>query len=178
MGATHRPVIPLEIPSIDGMVRVMHRVLQRGLQTVASTALPSLRVVVLTYTGLGGVAALVLVVSLAVMPRQPILQQVAEPARQVVTTFIPPAADLFPSTSMPLQALAPVATPTAAPFAATVTLDVTIDEADPEPAADEPVAETVVDPEPPVAPVVVPRRVFVRAPPVEPEPEEGVVEGH
>src|ERR687885_1919707 len=159
------------------MVRVMHRVLQRGLRTIASTALPSLRVVALTYTGLGGVAALVLVVSVAVMPRPPILQQVAEPARQMVSTFIPPATDLFPGTSMQLQApspaAAPTAVPTAVPFAATVTLDVTIDDA--EPAVDAPVAEAVVEPAPALVPVAAPRRVFVPAP-VEPAPDEVVAD--
>ena len=176
MGSTDRPVIPFEIPANDDMVRVMHRVLQRGLQAIAATALPSLRVVALTYTGLGGVAALVLVVSMAAIPRPPILQQMTAPARQVVSTFISPATDLFPGPSVQLQAPLPAAAPTAVPFVATVTLDVTIDDAEPaaEPAVDEPVAEAVVVPQPTVAPVAVARRVFVPAP-IAPAPEEEAV---
>ncbi len=52
------------------------------LRAAASLAKPSLRVVGLTYTGLGGMLALALVVSVAVVPVGPALQQVAEPAHE------------------------------------------------------------------------------------------------
>src|ERR671932_2849190 len=100
MGTGQQPLIPLDRSPCDDMVRAMHRDVLPGLKAIVTAAVPSLRVVALTYTGLGGVAALVLVVSVAMMPRQPILQQVTEPARQVVSTFIPPAVELFPATSM------------------------------------------------------------------------------
>jgi hypothetical protein len=155
------------------MVRVMHRDVLHGLKAIATAALPSLRVVALTYTGLGGVAALLLVVSVAVMPRQqPILQQVTEPARQAVSAFMPPAVELFGRTSMQVPTT-PAAAPTAAPFVATVTIDIKIDDA--EPNVEEPVAERAPAPEPTVVPTLLPRPIFVPAP-VEPTPEEVVIE--
>src|SRR6266581_3504072 len=54
---------------------------------------PSLRVIALAYTGLGGMLALTLVVSLALVPVAPALQQVAEPARQAVNDLVQPTAD-------------------------------------------------------------------------------------
>jgi len=150
------------------MVRVMHRVVSRGLKALIPTALPSLRVVALTYTGLGGVAALVLVVSVAVMPKQPIVQQVTEPALQAVTAFMPPSVELFGRTTAQAPT-SPAAAPTAAPFMATVTIDVTIDDA--EPTVEEPVAE----PAPTVVPAPLLRRIFVPAP-VKPTPAEAVVD--
>jgi hypothetical protein len=169
MGTTQRPVIPLDIHPNDDMVRVMHRDLLRGVQAILSTVLPSLRVVALTYTGLGGVAALLLVVGVAVMPKQPILQQVTEPARQAVTSFTVPAVELIGRPSAQV-APPPTPAPTAVPFMATVTIDVTIDDAEPV------VEEPVVEPEPTVAPVPVARRVFVPAPPVEVTEEAAVDE--
>src|SRR5438876_7844035 len=96
----------------------MHRggVLDR-LRTAASLAKPSLRVVGLTYTGLGGMLALTLVVSVAVVPVGPALQQVAEPAREAVTTLVQPTNDavaVFLGGGTPAvhgEASAPVASP-------------------------------------------------------------------
>ena len=55
--------------------------------------MPSLRVIGLAYTGLGGLLALALVVAVALMPVGPVLQQVAEPARQAVATMVQPTSD-------------------------------------------------------------------------------------
>src|SRR5437868_4022456 len=55
-----------------------------AMRSLMSAAIPTVRLVAMVYTGLGGVAALVLVVSVAAMPNAPVLQQVAEPARQAV----------------------------------------------------------------------------------------------
>ena len=154
------------------MVRVMHRDLLRGVQALVSTALPSLRVVALTYTGLGGVAALVLVIAVAVMPKQPLLEQVTEPARQAVTNFVPPAVEFIARPSAQV-APPPAIAPTAAPFMATVTIDVTIEDAEPL-VLEEPV---VVEPEPTVAPVPVARPVFIPTLVVTaPAPEEQAVD--
>src|SRR5437588_10935928 len=121
MATDRQPHIPLDNPAVDDMVRAMHRDLLHSLKSIVTAALPSLRVVALTYTGLGGVVALVLVVSVAVMPKQPIVQQVTEPARQAVTAFMPPSFELFGLS--PVQApTSPAAAPTAAPFMASVTI--------------------------------------------------------
>src|SRR5438067_526668 len=172
MATDQRPHIPLDKPAFDDMVRAMHRDLLHSLKSIVTAALPSLRVVALTYTGLGGVAALVLVVSVAVMPSQPILQQVTEPARQAVSVFMPPAVELFGRTGVQVPT-SPTAAPTAAPFMATVTIDVTISDA--EPNVDQPVAEPEPQPQATAVPTPPPPRFFVPAP-VEPAPEEAVVE--
>src|SRR5438105_876139 len=170
MATDRQPHIPLDNPAVDDMVRAMHRDLLHSLKSIVTAALPSLRVVALTYTGLGGVAALVLVVSVAVMPSQPILQQVTEPARQAVSVFMPSSVELFGRTGIQIPT-SPTAAPTAAPFTATVTIDVSI--ADAEPNVDQPVAEP--QPQPTALPTPLPPRFFVPAP-VEPAPEEAVVE--
>jgi hypothetical protein len=59
--------------------------LSSRLHELAGSALSSLRVVALTYAGLGGVIALALLVSVAVLPVAPVLQQATEPARQIVS---------------------------------------------------------------------------------------------
>lgn len=97
------------------------------------SALPSLRVVGLVYTGLSGVAVLVLVVTASVVPKAPIVQQVTEPARQVVTTFVQPTTDmigsLIPAPLPSLPEVRPAVAPTVLPFVDTTAVDVTIDEA-------------------------------------------------
>jgi len=94
--------------------------------------LPSLRVVALVYTGLSGVAVLVLVVTASIVPKAPIVQQVTEPARQVVTTFVQPTrqmiGSLMPAPMPSLPQILPMP-PTAVPFVDTTALDVIVDEA-------------------------------------------------
>jgi hypothetical protein len=55
---------------------------------------PWVRVIGLAYTGLGGMLALVLVISVALVPVGPALQQVAEPARQVIGNVVQPTSDV------------------------------------------------------------------------------------
>jgi hypothetical protein len=55
---------------------------------------PWVRVIGLAYTGLGGMLALVLVISVALVPVGPALQQVAEPARQVISNVVQPTSDV------------------------------------------------------------------------------------
>jgi hypothetical protein len=110
--------------------------MQRGIgelvRSVMRSMLPSLRVVALVYTGLSGVAVLVLVVTASIVPKAPIVQQVTEPARQVVTTFVQPTTDmigsLIPAPLPSLPEVVPAVAPTALPFVDTTALDVTIDE--------------------------------------------------
>src|ERR1043166_7226428 len=116
--------------------------MQRGIgvlvHTVIKAAWPSLRVVALVYTGMSGIAALVVIVTAAVAPKAPVVQQVSEPARQAVTTLVQPATDMIGSL-MPapvVVAPAPVAAPTeptAAPFVDTTSLDVTVEDEIPAP---------------------------------------------
>jgi hypothetical protein len=119
--------------------------MQSLLHWAMKNVLPSLRVVALVYTGLSGVAALVVVVTAAVAPKAPVVQQVTEatgPARQAVTTLVQPTGDLIASL-MPAPAPVTMAprvqtqpAPTAAPFVDTTSLDITIGEAVPEPQAE------------------------------------------
>jgi hypothetical protein len=125
----------------------------------SSTILPSLRVVALTYTGLAGMAAMILVVTAAVMPRTPILEQVTEPARQVVTTFIQPTTDRVGSL---LPSPLPVAAPKPKAFVASTKLDVVIDS--PPAVLDVTIAPTEVRREP--------RTVYVPTPPPVKEVQE------
>ena len=121
------------------------------LRAAASLAKPSLRVVGLTYTGLGGMLALALVVSVAVVPVGPALQQVAEPARQAVTSLVQPTSDavtvFFGGGAPMVHVEGPAAVSSssrAAAFSDVVSLDVTIEDAPAEPMiADEPVAAVV-----------------------------------
>ncbi len=121
------------------------------LRAAASLAKPSLRVVGLTYTGLGGMLALALVVSVAVVPVGPALQQVAEPARQAVTSLVQPTSDavtvFFGGGAPMVHVEGPAAVSSssrAAAFSDVVSLDVTIEDAPTEPMiADEPVPAIV-----------------------------------
>lgn len=103
----------------------------RTLRASASGALPTLGMIGLVYTGLGGVAAMVLMISVALVPTAPNLQQVTEPARQAVTGFVQPTGDLVTSfiapPSVPLV-IRPVIAPRPATFLAATTLNITIDE--------------------------------------------------
>src|SRR5438876_4922056 len=148
--------------------------MQRGalLDRLRASSGPALRVIGLTYTGLGGMLALALIVSVAVVPVGPALQQVAEPARQAVSSFVQPTSDavtVFFGGGAPATFIEPMAI-AASPavqtgFSVAVTLDVTIDDAAAEPVAvDEPV--TVV------------RTLVTTAHPVEtaPPPDEAVDE--
>jgi hypothetical protein len=62
-----------------------------GLHGLSGEAASSLRVVALTYAGLGGVLALALLVSVSVLPVAPVLQQATEPARQIVGALSQPS---------------------------------------------------------------------------------------
>jgi hypothetical protein len=90
-------------------------------------ALPALRVVGMVYIGLGGVAALGLLATVALVPATPVLQQVAEPARQAVANLALPPTDII----VPFHLVQPKPQPTAVPFVSTVTVDITIDDASP-----------------------------------------------
>lgn len=61
------------------------------LAALTGTLKPCLRVVALAYTGLGGMLAMMVVVSVALVPVAPVLQQVTEPARQVVSNLVKPS---------------------------------------------------------------------------------------
>src|SRR5579864_9365669 len=101
---------------------MMERGIGRTVHALVSSALPSLRVVALVYTGLGGIAALLVVVTAALVPSAPILQQVTEPARQAVTSFVQPTTERVTPFIAPAPAVA--ITPR---FVATTSLDVEID---------------------------------------------------
>jgi hypothetical protein len=64
---------------------------------VSDTALPSLRVIGMAYTGLIGVGAMALVVSVAFLPVAPVLQQATQPARDAVVNLVQPATDVVTS---------------------------------------------------------------------------------
>jgi hypothetical protein len=140
----------------------MQRGIRELVRSMVHAVLPSLRVVALVYTGLSGVAVLVLVVTASVVPKAPIVQQVTEPARQVVTTFVQPTTDMIGSLIPAPVAAPPIvpAPPTADPFVDTTALDVTID------VAPAPVAAYS-------APV---RRPVVRVAPMAPAVDGGAVE--
>ena len=147
----------------------MGRAVRDSTREVGSAVLASLRVVTLVYTGLGGFAALGLVLAAALMPHSPIIDQVTEPARQAITSLgVQPTGELVPgliSAPPPSLVLVPLATPE--PFVATISLDITIaDEAEPIP---EPVEATASSPV--VAPRVT-RHVAQPTPVAEPEPAE------
>src|SRR5450631_3449733 len=61
---------------------------------VSDTALPSLRVIGMAYTGLIGVGAMALVVSAAFLPVPPVVQQATQPARDAVVNLVQPATDI------------------------------------------------------------------------------------
>jgi len=63
------------------------------LAAIAGKVGPSVRAIGLAYTGLGGMTALALVVSVALVPVAPALQQAAEPARQAVSNMVQPTTD-------------------------------------------------------------------------------------
>jgi hypothetical protein len=100
----------------------MQRGIGRTVHALVSSALPSLRVVALVYTGLSGIAVLLVVATAALVPSAPILQQVTEPARQAVTSFVQPTTEHV----TPLITPAPAVTRTAPEFVATTSLEVQI----------------------------------------------------
>src|SRR5579864_1221509 len=109
--------------------------MRRALSGLVSTVLPSLRVVALVYAGLSGIAVLVVVVTAAVAPKAPLVQQVTEPAREAVTTLVQPTTDLVTG----IMTAPPPPVPAAAlsgppPFVDTTTLDVVIEAPLPTPA--------------------------------------------
>jgi colicin import membrane protein len=105
--------------------------LLRTVRALASTAVPTLRIVGLVYTGLGGVVALVLVISVAALSSTPILQQVAEPARQAMTSLVQPTGELVTSfiAAPAVRAAVRPIQPPPAPFAASTTVTITVDDA-------------------------------------------------
>jgi hypothetical protein len=135
----------------------MQRGIGGALRKAVNAALPSLRVVALVYLGLSAVAGLVVVITASVAPKAPVLQQVAEPARQAVTTLVQPTGDMIRSVmpappSVPAPAplthvVVPAAEETPAPFVGTATLYVSIDEVPSAP----PPAIRVAQASPPVA---------------------------
>jgi hypothetical protein len=141
------------------------------LRDLMLSTLPSLRVISLVYTGLGGVAAMVLVIAVAIAPSAPIAQQVVEPARQAFSNLTLPSNELVTSfVTVPNGFQVPVmpARSTPAPFVSATMLDITINP------IEEPVAAVVVRPVFPrvAAPALLP--VTVEELPVEEEqpPEE------
>jgi hypothetical protein len=107
----------------------MHQVVLRGVRALAANVLPNLRVVALTYTGLAGVGALVLVLAVSVTPK-PLAKQAVEPARQAVSSFIPPSIEMFGGPGVPFRSTSPVAAPRRVPFMGAVTVAVTIADAE------------------------------------------------
>jgi hypothetical protein len=111
-------------------------------------------VIAFVYLGLSAVVGLVVVITAAVAPKAPVVQQVAEPARQAVTTLVQPTGDMIRSV---MPAPAPAAAPmtqvvvpgeeTPAPFVGTATLYVSIEDAPPPPPRDVRIAQA----NPPVA---------------------------
>src|SRR5258708_2763002 len=94
MDTADRSIITFDL----GWPRRYAALMQRGtmrsrLVTTANALKPCLRVIALVYTGLGGMLAMALVVSVALVPIGPALQQVAEPARQAVSNFVQPTTD-------------------------------------------------------------------------------------
>src|SRR6266851_2637089 len=117
------------------------------LRATASAAKPGLRVIGLVYTGLGGMLALTLVVSVALVPVGPALQQVAEPARQAVNNLVRPTSDAVTvffggAPAIHVDSPTAISSPTVLRgFSEVVSLDVTIEDAPAEPpVADEPIA--------------------------------------
>ncbi len=121
------------VPSIISFPSADSEIMRRALRGLVSTVMPSLRVVALVYAGLSGIAVLVVVVTAAVTPKTPVLQQVAEPAREAVTTLVQPTTDMVtgimaaPPPPAPVMLAAPA--PTQPPFVDMATLDVVIDAA-------------------------------------------------
>lgn len=68
--------------------------LRNHLRAISSTVFPSLRVIGMAYTGLIGIGAAALVVSVAFLPVAPVLQQATQPAREAVAVFVQPATDV------------------------------------------------------------------------------------
>jgi hypothetical protein len=129
-----------------------------GLPSLATAAMPALRVIGLAYTGLAGMIAMVIVVGVALMPVSPALQQATEPARQAVSNLVQPTGDalvnLFGGPGVR------IATPR--PLSALATIDVTVVDNTPL-ENEEPLAELPAQP----APVAV---VNLILPTVEPQP--------
>src|SRR5712691_5498864 len=134
--------------------------MQRGavldrLRAMASATIPGLRVIGLAYTGLGGMIAVTLIVSVAVVPVAPALQQVTEPARQAVSSLVQPSTDVVTvffggAPAIHLEGPATVSSPTVmTAFTDVVSLDVTVEDAPPEP--------TTLDEPMPVMPITVTR---------------------
>jgi hypothetical protein len=95
--------------------------MQKRIRAVGDVVFPSLRVIGMAYTGLIGVAAVALVVSVALLPVTPVLQQAAQPAYVAMGSLVQPATEAvasiignrpdrrdpaFPFTSAPPVALA------------------------------------------------------------------------
>src|SRR5712691_3719448 len=123
--------------------------MQRGavLDRLRASSGPALRVVGLTYTGLGGMIALALIVSVAVVPVAPALQQVAEPARQAVSSLVQPTSDAVTiffggaPAVVHVESPMPGGSPTVVTaFSDVVSLDVTIEDIPQVTAVDEPAA--------------------------------------
>src|SRR5579859_3468921 len=66
-------------------------------QVITDTAVPSLRVIGMAYTGLIGVFGVALVVSVAFLPVPPVVQEATQPAREAVGNFVQPATDAVAS---------------------------------------------------------------------------------
>jgi hypothetical protein len=126
----------------------MQQAIARSAQAILRTALPSLRIVGLVYTGLGGMLAMLIVVGVAAMPATSALQQVAEPARQAVASLVQPSTEMVTAlvSGPSIRVSAKPATPKPVPFVATISLDITID---PLPGVDVSSSEESAPPSPP-----------------------------
>ena len=71
--------------------------MRNRLRALAATALPSLRVAGMAYTGLIGVVAVVLVVSVGFLPVTPVLQEATQPALEAVVSMVQPATNVVSS---------------------------------------------------------------------------------
>jgi hypothetical protein len=71
----------------------MYQTVRGRIRVMMGPALSSLRVVALTYAGLGGVIAMGLLISVAVQPVAPVLVQATDPARQIVSVLALPSTD-------------------------------------------------------------------------------------
>jgi hypothetical protein len=100
------------------------------LTSVSGALKPCIRVIGLVYTGLAGMLAMVLVVSVALIPVTPALQQIAEPARQAVSNFVQPTSDVVTSmlggVPVHVEPVAQLPSRVQRSFSDAVSLDVTI----------------------------------------------------
>ncbi|MDQ6669559.1 MAG: hypothetical protein M3069_02150 [Chloroflexota bacterium] len=133
------------------------------------TALPGLRVIGMAYTGLIGMVAVVVVVSVAFLPGTPVLQEASQPARGTVGSIVQPATDAVTSIAG-FRRVAPEAVPRVVPApTAALPSDLSSQDLGGAEALAEPPATAETPPEPPLVPGA-PRaqttRIVLASPPV------------